>query len=228
MKKLIFSALLLSIFSVRAKGQEIEFKGNSLSFTPSTLLHLTGKPGLEFGYERYIYGRISLNTELTYVRDFFDAYDVFDFSEKFKGFATGASIRFYTKSFKFLPVFDVTANESFRLFAAPGFYYGYNSRIHSNDFYRADSSIYLDEYKIVRNEMAYYIDLGLKDSYKNFNIELVGGFGYIYRNTTHFDRENENDVSTLAEGEYFLFEHEPAQLYQLPLIRLQITIGYSF
>jgi hypothetical protein len=228
MKCTFLILLLVSLTSYRALAQDADYRKNAISFTPSSIIHLSGKPGLEFGYERFLHERISLNTEFTYVKDFFDTYDMFDLSEKFRGFATGASIRFYSKSFNFLPLLDVNANEGFRLFISPGFYYGRNSRIQTNEFYAADSSIYMDEYRIVRNEKAFYLDLGLKDTYGRWSLEMVGGFGYIFRNTTHFDRENLNDVSSMADGEYFLFEHEPAQQYTLGLIRIKFAISYAF
>lgn len=225
--RIILFCLILSN-AVKANTHSLEFKKNTVTFTPTTLVHFMGKPGIELGYERLINERLGICTEFSLVRDLFNLYDPFNFSSNFKGASVGLSIKIYSKPFKIIPIFGNQPEPAFRLFASPGFYFNHNSRLQNHEFMRTDSSSYMDLYTIVRNETAYFLDIGLRDNNGRFIAEFAIGLGYVMRNTSHVDRENLNDNFTLAAGEYFLFEHEPAQRYNLPMIRFKMSFGYRF
>lgn len=201
---------------------------NTISFTPSTIMNLSGRHGLEFGLEHVLNEKSALQISMTWVNDFGKIYTFYPEIDYWRGIALGGAYKlafFQNQGYSRI----LKAATQMRYYFAPGMHVMQNSRTNRSTFMADNNLTYNEKYVIRRHELGTYLEIGISQSIGRIYTEMSGGLGFLFRNTKHYERTNNaHEVMLPQNGEYWLFEYEQEGLRNLPYFRLQYTIGYNF
>ncbi|MGB0431385.1 MAG: hypothetical protein ACPGLV_12995 [Bacteroidia bacterium] len=220
----IILCLAIMMFGVSAQAQSPTY-AYSFGFRPSTLLHLSGKPGFEIEIEGMANSKFSPFVELNWITDINKMY-TFN-TDYFKGYALGGGFKHYFEWQTINHKFPFKFKSKSSIYFDIGYKFGKTERGMQGTFVSNDSISYTDKYISNRTEHLIFADIGARACVGRFYTDYKLGLGLNWRLVTHNERNNLNDQFYRAVGEYFLFEFEEPRLYKLPYLRLKFAIGYN-